>query len=90
MSALQLGDAGLPTAQVQLRAHTGRPRRSGKRQAITKDFSLGMDGPGYHLQPCWSCYHSQLSAQEEGDLVSEELEKRLKECEQTNILSSLG
>lgn len=49
-----------------------------------------MEGPGYHLQPCWSCYHSQLSAQEEGDLVSEELEKRLEECEQTNILSKFG
>lgn len=83
MSALQLGDAGLPTAQVQLRAHTGRPRRSDKRQAITKDFSLGMDEPGYHLQPCWSCYHSQLSAQEE-DLISEEnLSKHIVKFELT-------
>lgn len=31
MSALQVGGAGLPTAQGQLRAHTGLPRRSDER-----------------------------------------------------------
>lgn len=38
--------------------------------------------------PAGPANHSQLSAQEEGALVSGELEKRQKECEQT--LSSMG
>lgn len=71
-----IGDAGLPTFQV-------RPRRSNTRQAITKDFSKKWKDLVTTCSPAGPANHSQLSVQEEGALVSEKLEKKQKECEQT-------
>lgn len=51
--ALQLGDAALPPpscSSEHTQEVTQEIRRRDKRQAITKDFSQGMEEPGSHLQ----------------------------------------
>lgn len=47
---LPLGEATLPTLQLSTHRRSSEESEE-KRQAITKDFSQGRDGPGYHLQP---------------------------------------
>lgn len=63
-------------------AHTGgRPRSRETRQVITKDFSQGREGPGYHLQLCWVLLTTANCLPRESSLgISGALRKNVSKC----------